>query len=117
MPSNPASSRRSRSHADVSSKRIAIVVFPGVTLLDISGPAQVFAELREIGLPRAGYSLSYLSRSGGSVSTDVGMTIDTAPISSVRPHQVDTLIIPGGPGIWSLRQDALLMNWISQTLS
>jgi transcriptional regulator GlxA family with amidase domain len=94
-----------------------MVVFPGVTLLDISGPAQVFAELREIDLPAASYSLSYLSSAGGSVPTDVGMMIDTAPVSSVRPHQVDTLVIPGGPGIWALRQDATLMSWISQTLA
>jgi transcriptional regulator GlxA family with amidase domain len=93
-----------------------MVVFPGVTLLDISGPAQVFSELREIDLPTASYSLSYLSSAGGSVATDVGMTIDTAPVSSIRPHQVDTLVIPGGPGIWTLRQDACLMNWIAQTL-
>ena len=44
------------------------------------------------------------------------MMIDTAPISSVRPHQVDTLVIPGGPGVWELRQDRILMNWISQVL-
>jgi transcriptional regulator GlxA family with amidase domain len=94
-----------------------MIVFPGVTLLDISGPAQVFAELREIDLPAASYSLSYLSSAGGSVPTDVGMMIDTAPVSSVRPHQVDTLVIPGGPGIWALRQDATLMSWISQTLA
>jgi len=47
-----------------------------VTLLDISGPAQVFAELQEIELPSATYSLSYLSTSGGLVPTDVGMMID-----------------------------------------
>jgi len=50
------------------------------------------------------------------VPTDVGMMIDTAPISSVKPPQVDTLVIPGGPGIWALRQDAVLMKWITQTL-
>jgi transcriptional regulator GlxA family with amidase domain len=44
------------------------------------------------------------------------MMIDTAPIGSVRPNQVDTLIIPGGPGIWELRQDAALMKWILETL-
>jgi transcriptional regulator GlxA family with amidase domain len=44
------------------------------------------------------------------------MMVDTAPISSVRPDQVDTLVIPGGPGIWKLRQDAALMKWISQAL-
>jgi transcriptional regulator GlxA family with amidase domain len=50
------------------------------------------------------------------VPTDVGMMVDTAPIDSVRPHQVDTLVIPGGPGIWEMRKDAELMKWISQTL-
>jgi transcriptional regulator GlxA family with amidase domain len=97
-------------------RRVAIVAFPGVTLLDISGPAQVFAELQDIELPTASYSLSYLSASGGLVPTDVGMMVDTAPISSVPPHEVDTLVIPGGPGIWALRQDANLMNWISEVL-
>ena len=93
-----------------------MVAFPGVTLLDLSGPAQVFAELQEIELPAAGYALTYLSSAGGLVPTDVGIMIDTAPIASVRPDQVDTLIVPGGPGIWELRQDACLMNWISRTL-
>jgi transcriptional regulator GlxA family with amidase domain len=44
------------------------------------------------------------------------MMIDTAPISAVRPHQIDTLIIPGGPGIWPLQQDTELMRWIRQVL-
>jgi transcriptional regulator GlxA family with amidase domain len=72
--------------------------------------------LQEIELPAAGYALSYVSVAGGLVPTDVGMMIDTAPISSVRPQQIDTLIVPGGPGIWALRQDAALMKWIAQTL-
>ncbi|MBV8701098.1 GlxA family transcriptional regulator [Bradyrhizobium sp.] len=116
MPSNSARGRRSPAGENLATRRVAMVVFPGVTLLDISGPAQVFAELREIDLSGASYSLSYLSSAGGSVPTDVGMMIDTAPISAVRPHQVDTLVIPGGPGVWVLRQDASLMNWISQTV-
>lgn len=97
-------------------RRVAIVTFPGVTLLDISGPAQVFAELGEIELPSPGYALNYVSRAGGLVATDVGLTIDTVPISSLDPGQVDTLLIPGGPGIWKLRQDEEMMAWISRTL-
>ncbi|MBR1120073.1 DJ-1/PfpI family protein [Bradyrhizobium lablabi] len=114
MPSKSAKPRRADLSEQASTRRIAIVAFPGVTLLDISGPAQVFAELEAIELPAPGYSLSYLSTSGGLVVTDVGMMIDTAPIDSVRPHQVDTLVIPGGPGIWEMRKDAALMKWISQ---
>jgi len=116
MPSKSAKPRRPEAREKLPARRIAIVAFPGVTLLDISGPAQVFAELQEIELPAAGYELSYLSTTGGLVPTDVGMMIDTAPISSVKPPQVDTLVIPGGPGIWALRQDAVLMKWVTQTL-
>jgi transcriptional regulator GlxA family with amidase domain len=116
MPSKSAKPRRPGQREKASARCVAIVAFPGVTLLDISGPAQVFAELQEIELPTASYSLSYLSASGGLVQTDVGMMIDTAPISSVRPQEVDTLVIPGGPGIWELRQDADLMDWISEVL-
>src|ERR1700688_1126860 len=116
MPSKSAKSRRPDPRLEASTRCIAIVAFPGVTLLDISGPAQVFAELQAIELPSASYSLSYLSTSGGLVPTDVGMMIDTAPISSVRPNQIDTLVIPGGPGIWELRKDPALMKWIGEAL-
>ena len=116
MPSKSAKLRRPDLSGKASVRRVAIVAFPGVTLLDISGPAQVFAELQEIERPTASYSLSYLSTSGGLVQTDVGMKIDTAPIGSVGPHQIDTLVIPGGPGIWELRHDASLMNWIVEAL-
>jgi transcriptional regulator GlxA family with amidase domain len=116
MPSKSAKSRRPDLRAKTATRRVGIVAFPGVTLLDIAGPAQVFAELQEIELPAARYSLSYLSASGGLVQTDVGMMINTTPISGVRPHQIDTLIIPGGPGIWELRQDAVLMQWLMEAL-
>ena len=116
MPSKSAKSQRPELREKLPGRRIAIIAFPGVTLLDISGPAQVFAELQEIELPAAGYALSYLSTSGGLVTTDVGMMVDTAPIASIKPQQVDTLIIPGGPGIWALRQDDVLMKWIMQAL-
>jgi transcriptional regulator GlxA family with amidase domain len=116
MPSKSAKPRRPEPREKAATRCLAIMAFPGVTLLDISGPAQVFAELQAIELPGARYSLCYLSASGGLVPTDVGMMIDTAPISSIRPNQVDTLVIPGGPGIWALRHDAVLMDWISEVL-
>ncbi len=50
MPSNPARSRNAPVHQKAPERQVAVVAFPGVTLLDISGPAQVFAELSEIEL-------------------------------------------------------------------
>ena len=54
MPSKSAKSRRSEPREKPAARRVAIVAFPGVTLLDISGPAQVFAELQAIELPGSG---------------------------------------------------------------
>ena len=116
MPSKTAKPSRLKPAEKAPARRIAIVAFPGVTLLDISGPAQVFAELEAIELPGPGYALSYLSAAGGLVTTDVGMMVDTASVDGVRPDEVDTLVIPGGPGIWEMRNDARLMKWITQTL-
>lgn len=67
MPSNSAKSRRAALPPDATERRLVIVAFPGVTLLDVSGPAQVFAELADIELPRPGYALSYVSKHGGLV--------------------------------------------------
>jgi transcriptional regulator GlxA family with amidase domain len=116
MPSNSANSGRTAARQKPAERQVAIVAFPGVTLLDISGPAQVFAELSEIELPSPNYALTYVSRSGGLVSTDVGLQIDTVPIGRIAPQQVDTLLVPGGPGIWKLRQDETMMTWISGVL-
>lgn len=116
MPSKSAKSERADLPEGLSARRVAVLTFPGVTLLDISGPTQVFAELQEIELAGASYAMCYLSQSGGLVQTDVGMMIDTAPISSVRPDQIDTLVVPGGPGVWELKRDAALMEWISRAL-
>nr|WP_257168611.1 helix-turn-helix domain-containing protein [Bradyrhizobium sp. SRS-191] len=117
MPSNSANSaRRAAMRRDSAERRLAIFAFPGVTLLDVSGPAQVFAELSEIDLPGPGYALTYVSREGGLVPTDVGLMIDTAPLSAISPQEVDTLLIPGGPGIWKLRQDEIAMQWIGEVL-
>ncbi len=58
MPSKTAKPSWSEPRDKKATRRIAIVAFPGVTLLDISGPAQVFAELEAIELPGPDYSLA-----------------------------------------------------------
>lgn len=58
MPSNSAKPRSPLRRSALPMRRLAVVAFPGVTLLDISGPAQVFAELGEIDLPSPNYALT-----------------------------------------------------------
>ncbi|MFI6354492.1 GlxA family transcriptional regulator [Streptomyces sp. NPDC050743] len=72
--------------------RIAMLVYDGVKLLDVSGPAEVFAEANRLG---ADYRITLLSTTGADVTSSVGIriTVDGSPDSEPAP---DTLVVPGG---------------------
>jgi transcriptional regulator GlxA family with amidase domain len=72
--------------------RVAILVYDGVKLLDVAGPADVFAEANRLG---ADYRIAVLSATGADVRSSVGIriTVDGDPASEPAP---DTLVVPGG---------------------
>lgn len=83
---------------------VVFVVFPGVKLLDITGPMQVFADANLI---RPGqYDLKLVSRSGGNVVSDAIMPVATAALSSLRELMFDTVIVAGGGGAFAASEDA-----------
>ncbi|WP_078864915.1 MULTISPECIES: GlxA family transcriptional regulator [unclassified Streptomyces] len=71
--------------------RVAFLVFDGVKMLDVSGPAEVFAEANTLG---ARYSLCYVSPSGKPVRTSIGTRL---PVDSAAADlDMDTLVVSGG---------------------
>lgn len=76
-------------------RRVVFVVFDGMKMLDVAGPAEVFAEA---GLLGADYAVSYVSPSGDPVTTSVGVRI---PVDA-RPADVgdvDTVVVAGGDNL------------------
>ncbi|MFC4336814.1 GlxA family transcriptional regulator [Salininema proteolyticum] len=73
-------------------REIVFVLFDGVKMLDVTGPAEVFAEAGKFG---ADYELRYASVSGEPVRTSIGtrFAVDTA---ADRVADTDTLIVSGG---------------------
>ena len=71
---------------------VVLVVFDGMKMLDVSGPAEVFAEANAAG---ADYSIRYVSPSGEPVMTSVGirLPVDGTPADVVEP---DTVVVSGG---------------------
>ncbi|MFF4693005.1 GlxA family transcriptional regulator [Streptomyces sp. NPDC001307] len=70
--------------------RVAFLVFDGVKMLDVSGPAEVFAEANTLG---ACYSLRYTSSSGEPVRTSIGTRL---PVDATAAEvDADTLVVPG----------------------
>jgi transcriptional regulator GlxA family with amidase domain len=93
-------------HAAVGSLLVTIFVYPGVRLLDVAGPIEVFTSANEFG---GRYRLNMVSADGNEVTTSAGtrLSVDTAVEDA---HETsDVLVIPGGPG-WDrmIKDDALL---------
>jgi transcriptional regulator GlxA family with amidase domain len=74
---------------------VVFLVFDGVKMLDVSGPAEVFGEANLLG---ADYRLTYVSPTGLPVHTSVGMSlaVDGPATSAVS---AGTVIVPGSDAL------------------
>src|SRR5438477_9613925 len=89
------------------SRKIVITGAPPVQLLDVTGPLEVFSNVR-------GYDVVV-------VTTDGSAELETnrrVKLAGAVPHDsisgaIDTLIVPGGPGAESGEYDDAYLGWIS----
>ena len=85
---------------------VLIVVFDGVKLLDVAGPAEVFAEANRFG---ADYQLRIASVDGRDVTTSIGTRFAvTDRIASIE--SVDTVLVAGGDGLVGRPIDPALVD-------
>lgn len=72
--------------------RIGVVVFDGVTLLDASGPAEVFHLADPVG---EHYELVFVSAAGGTVRSSSGIAM-AGTIAAADTGAFDTVLVAGG---------------------
>ncbi len=83
---------------------IAFLLFPGVTQLDLTGPAQFLSRL-----PGARLDLVWESRD--PVPTDAGFSIvPTATFAEVP--RADLLCVPGGMGVAEVTENPTALDWV-----
>ncbi|MEU1538844.1 GlxA family transcriptional regulator [Actinacidiphila glaucinigra] len=70
--------------------RVVILVFDGVTLLDVAGPAEVFAEANRFG---ADYRVALVSPTGADVTSSIGVRI--AVDGAASEPEPDTFLVAG----------------------
>ena len=94
--------------------RIELLAFPDVQLLDIAGPAEVFAAANELAAERGDampYEVQLIAPAGTRVKTTSGLAFVTARLSDdITPP--DTLIVAGGQGVARAAQDDALRDWL-----
>ncbi|MGI5169682.1 GlxA family transcriptional regulator [Spirillospora sp. CA-253888] len=101
------------------SRRVVIAVFPDVDLLDVTGPAEVFALAnRETG-GRAGYQVRLAGPRAGAVVTSAGVRLLADLAFDEVGDQVDTLLVPGAVDMTDegpvARIDADVVAWVRRT--
>lgn len=98
--------------------QICIAAYPGFELLDLCGPASVFATANEF-LGRAAYRTTPVSSSGGPVKSFEGVSIDSSQVQQVHPGPEDTVIVTGGfeTALDVACNDSNLLDWIREARS
>lgn len=85
---------------------IAFLLFPGVTQLDLTGPAQVLSRLGNA-------KLDLVARTRDPVPTDAQFPLLPTAIFAEVPR-TDILCIPGGFGTIAAMEDAETLAWVRQ---
>ena len=95
-------------------KRVCMLLFSGVDMLCMSGPAAIFMyasrHLETEGM--AGYEIGYYSISGGPLRTKQGLVVETHALVDVAPTDLDTIIVPGGDS--ESFCDPGIVEWLAQ---
>jgi transcriptional regulator GlxA family with amidase domain len=100
-------------------RRIAILIYPGVQSLDVTGPFEVFSAASEVLRARGdhdpGYEVVTLARSPDPVRSSSGLGIvPDGPLPRGGASGIDTLVVPGGSGRELAAGDETLIRWISR---
>ena len=92
--------------SDLSPIRVAFLLFPDVTQLDLTGPAQVLSRLGNV-------TIDLVARDRAPVPTDAGFALlPTATFDDAA--QPDILCIPGGFGVNDAMEDPATLAWVRQ---
>jgi transcriptional regulator GlxA family with amidase domain len=94
-------------------RQIVFLALPGMQLLDLAGPADVFAASNEC-LRGRGQEPAYRMRFTGPIEepdTATGVGLRVGPLSAIR-GPIDTLVVPGGMSFGEAVADPRASAWI-----
>ena len=98
-------------------RRVEILAFPDVQLLDVAGPLQVFAtacDLAERRAPGAAppYAAVVVAAGAGPVRCSAGLGLAAVPLPP-PDAPLDTLVVAGGRGVGAASHDPATLRWVT----
>jgi transcriptional regulator GlxA family with amidase domain len=102
----------SRPVAAVRKISVGILIFPRFQMLDVAAPSDGFAEVKILSGGTCEYEILTIATTRGPIQSSSGLTVTPdRTIFDACPH-FDTLIIPGGLGVFNLLEDTSLSDWL-----
>jgi transcriptional regulator GlxA family with amidase domain len=95
--------------ASSTNKTVAVLAMPGVQLLDVSGPLDVFAEAN-VQAGSEAYRLLVLATEPGPIVSSSGARLAPDAVLGACDVKIDTLLIAGAPGIAQRRLSPRLVS-------
>jgi transcriptional regulator GlxA family with amidase domain len=95
-------------------KRIGVLLFDGITALDVAGPMEAFASARVPGAERGTtrcYELFTIGLTNKEVLAESGLMLRPCTTLAECPR-LDTIIIPGGLGLREGRTSKIVADWV-----
>lgn len=92
---------------------IAILIFPGVQALDVSGPMDVFAEANSFLPPGQHYAIEVLGTQQGLLRCSNGLSLAAHRHYAQSHDAYDLLLVAGGPGLPAQPRDTELSAWLA----
>ncbi|WP_233843672.1 GlxA family transcriptional regulator [Dyella sp. 2HG41-7] len=95
-------------------KTVAILALPGVQLLDVSGPLDVFAQAN-IEAGKEFYALKVIACKSGPIRSSSGARLLPDGIAGEMDERVDTLLIAGAPNAGKIVLSSHVLTWLRET--
>jgi len=92
---------------------VAILAFPGVQALDVTGPMDVFAEANHYLAPQDTYRLTVLGLEQGALACSNGMLLQPHAVFEDMREPPDLLLVPGGPSVPRQPRNERLCAWLA----
>jgi transcriptional regulator GlxA family with amidase domain len=113
--SRAVSERAGMSASGRAGRIVAILAMPGVQLLDVSGPLDVFAEAN-VQSGRAAYRLVVVGGGPGEIRSSSGTRLmPDMDMAAAEKERIDTLLVAGCPNFAELRPDPAASAWVRRT--
>ncbi|WP_407660895.1 GlxA family transcriptional regulator [Kitasatospora paracochleata] len=97
----------------MSHQRVVVVTYSGAQALDITGPVEVFDTANRLRAGLDGYRIEFVSADGPRVRTSAGLVMEAEALATGE-GPIDTLLVPGGWGLYETLADRELVDWIAR---